>query len=872
MQLRSLLVAGAVAASVLPAAAQQAPASGQPTFKSGVDLVRFDVRVVDATGRPVTDLRADEIEVYEDGKRLPVVLFQRVTEPAGTYVDEAVRAVTAEVSSNEAFPRGHLYILIFDQQHITPGNEQRARLAAEQFLRTRLRPSDRVALFALPGPGPQIGFTTDKLRVIKELSGIRGTYERIVTTPQLTMNVYEAHRIVQGDEKLVMGAIERMAAEAVGDVTGRGVAGGATTAPGSQQGNEDLSIARRLVRENAQSVVNRTDNESRQLLQRLADVILGFRDIDGRKTVVFFTEGFFQDNLTRELEAVAAAAAQSYSVFYPFDLNQRTAPVNEAFVTETSAASEIQARVAALGTLAVETDGSLILEAAGRSDKVLDLLAEQARDYYLVGFSPSEDARAERGKYRRVSIKVKRPGASASARTGYALPRETVVADKRKAINNVLGAPFVQQGLKIDYTTYVMKAPEAGRHRVVLSLNADLPVRAKPGDAADVVFVARDVRDGTVVASGTDTIPLPATPKPGAAMGSSSWRVQFNVPAGSYLMRAVVREPGGLAGSADRRLDVRPLDGPEVTVSDLVLGSALAALPVKPRAFTDDGLAGLIEAYARTQVQMEDLNVRIELRKPGQDAPVKSVDAELQPAQDDGAGLARKARFLMALEGVAPGEYTAHAIVKARSEIVAERTRHVEILDAASGAAAEAQSSALAERVSPLDVLGGDLGRRYIVWLQGRAHGSAEVEAARRAAEQRWEQVELQVQRLPEQRGVVPKALRGLALFAREDFAGAAAALKSAFDAEPQSSLTAFFLGWAHEGAGETREAINAWRSAAYLDPSMVSAHIALADAYLRLSEPALALQAIRAGLSALPDSLELRERLARLEKRGNRP
>jgi VWFA-related protein len=872
VQLRSVLVAAALAAGALPVTARQQPANEQPTFKSGVDLVRFDVRVADGTGRPITDLRADEIEVYENGRRLPVVLFQRITEPAGTYVDEAMRAVTAEVSSNEAFPRGHLYILIFDQQHITPGNEQRARMAAEQFLRTRVRPSDRVALFALPGPGPQIDFTTDKLRVINELSSIRGTYERIVTTPQLTMNIYEAHRIVQGDEKLVMGAIERMSAEAVGDVTGRGVAGGTTTAPGSSQSNEDLSISRRLVRENAQAVVNRTDNESRQLLQRLADVILGFRDIEGRKTIVFFTEGFFQDNLTRELEAVAAAAAQSYSVFYPFDLNQRTAAVNEAFVTETPLGSEIQARIAALGTLAVETDGSLILDASNRSDKVLDLLAEQARDYYLVGFSPSDDARAERGKYRRVSIKVKRPGATASARTGYALPRETVVADKKRAINTVLGAPFVHQGLKIDYTTYVMKAPEAGRHRVVLSLDADLPVRAKPGDTADVVFVARDVRDGRVVASGTDTIPLPASPKPGAAMGSSAWRVQFNVPAGSYLMRAVVREPGGLAGSADRRIDVRPLDGPEVAVSDLVLGSALSALPVKPRAFTGDGLAGIIEAYARTRVQMEDLNVRVELRKPGQEAAVRAIEAELQGAEQDGAGLSRKARFLMPLEGVEPGEYTAHAVVQARGEIVAERTRHVEVLDARSGIATEGQIDPLAERVSPLDVLGGELGRRYIGWLQGRAQGQAEVEAARRASEQRWEQVELQVQRLPDQRGVVPKALRGLALFAREDFAGAAQALQSAFDAEAQSSLTAFFLGWAHEGAGHTREAISAWRSAAHLDPTMVSAHIALADAYMRLSEPALALQAIRAGLSALPDSLELRERLARLEKRGNRP
>jgi VWFA-related protein len=872
VQLRSLLVAAILTAGVLPAAARQEPASGQPTFKSGVDLVRFDVRVVDGSGRPITDLRSDEIEVYEDGKRLPVVLFQRITEPAGTYVDEARRAVTAEVSSNEAFPRGHLYILIFDQQHITPGNEQRARLAAEQFLRTRVRPSDRVALFALPGPGPQIDFTTDKLRVSKALAGIRGTYERIVTTPQLTMNIYEAHRIVHGDEKLVMGAIERMSAEAVGDVTGRGVAGGATTTPGSSASNEDLSISRRLVRENAQAVVNRTDNESRQLLQRLADVILGFRDIEGRKTVVFFTEGFFQDNLTRELESVAAAAAQSYSVFYPFDLNQRTAPLNEAFATETPQGSEIQARIAALGTLAVETDGNLILDAANRSDKVLDLLAEQARDYYLVGFSPSEDARSERGKYRRVSIKVKRPGASASARTGYALPRETVVADKKRAINTVLGAPFVQQGLKIDYTTYVMKAPEAGRHRVVLSLNADLPVRATAGDAADVVFVARDVRDGRVVASGTDTIPLPANAKPGASIGSSSWRVQFNVPAGSYLMRAVVREPGGLAGSADRRLDVRPLDGPEVAVSDLVLGSALAALPVKPRAFTGDGLSGLLEAYARTDVQMQDLNVRIELRKPGQETSIRAIDADLQATEQDGGGLSRKARFLMPLEGIEPGEYTAHAIVKARGEIVAERTRHVEVLAARSGVATEDVPNALVERVSPLDVLGGDLGRRFVGWLQGRAQGPAEVEAARRASEQRWEQVELQVQRLADQRGVVPKALRGLALFAREDFAGAAEALQSAFDAEAQSSLTAFFLGWAHEGAGHTREAISAWRSAAHLDPTMVSAHIALADAYLRLSEPALALQAIRAGLTALPDSLELRERLARLEKRGNRP
>ena len=46
----------------------------------------------------------------------------------------------------------------------------------------------------------------------------------------------------------------------------------------------------------------------------------------------------------------------------------------------------------------------------------------------------------------------------------------------------------------------------------------------------------------------------------------------------------------------------------------------------------------------------------------------------------------------------------------------------------------------------------------------------------------------------------------------------------------------------------------------------MVPAHLALADAYLRLSEKALAEQAIRAGLAALPDSPELQAKLAQIQ------
>jgi VWFA-related protein len=842
------------------ARAQQEAGGGQVTFKSGVDLVRMDVRVFDATGKPITDLEPGELEIHEDGKRLPLVLFQRVTEPADSFREEALRAVTAQVSSNEAFPRGHLYILIFDQEHITPGNEQRARMAAEQFIRRRVRPSDRLALFAVPGPGPQLGFTADKMRAMKQLEAIRGSHQRRVSTPFGTMAIYEAHRVAQGDTKLIVDVLERMRSESGADVVG-GDAVAARRVGGG--GAEDPAITQRLLVENARGIVNQTDGASRQFLQRLADVIGQFRDIEGRKTVVLFSEGFFQDNLSRELEAVAAAAAQSYCVFYTFDLNARTGGLDEAQISETVRGSEIQARIAPLATLAVETDGMMIVDAGNRSGAALDTIADQAQDYYLLGFTPSEAARLNRGKYQRVQVRVTRPGARVSARTGYAVGPEQTPADRKRAINSVLGAPFAQQGLKIDYTTYEMKAAQSGQHRVILSLNADLPVRSAPGDVADIVFIARDLRDGRIAASGSDTVPLPETSKPGAALGTASWRAQFDLPPGDYMMRMVVREPGGLVGSADRRFDIRPLAGPDVTASDLVIGSAISGLPVRPRAYTDDGLTGLLEAYGRTTTQLDGLAAMLELRRVDNDGPVTTIAAELREIeQDAGGGARQKVTFVMPLTNVPPGHYIARAIVSARGEIVAERTRHVEVL---AGVAPPLPSTPAAPVIAPIEIARGDLGRKYIRSLADRVKGTPLADAGRRAVEGRWEEADLALRQAAGDPSPAVEALRGFTLFVREDYANAAAALQRSLDAE-QHALTAFFLGWAQDGAGDSRAAISAWRVATHLDPTLVSAHLALADGYLKISERALAVQVLRAGLAALPSSPELQSRLQQLE------
>ena len=818
----------------------------QPVFRSGADLVRFDVRVTDASGRPLRDLRPEEIEIVEDGQPRPILLFQHIDEPAGTYAEAALRSVSAEVSSNRGAPRGHLYLLVFDQQHIAPGNEQIARHAAEAFIKSRVRPSDRIAIVGVPGPGPQLGFTADRTRAAAELLKVRGSLERIVTSPAGKLSVHEAYEAASGNDIVISGILTRQSVDLSGDVgaTRTGTEGVALDRAFRRM-QEDPSVMRRVIQENARNIVAHADADARDSLQRLADVIAQYSVIEGRKTVIFFSEGFHQRNVSRELELVEAAAAESYAVFYAFDLNRRQSAADQALVSPTSEASEIQARTEPLGSLAAETDGALIADAASHLDAAFNRIADQAQDYYIVGFTPSAAALAARGEYRRVSVRVTRPGTRVSARTGYAAPRSSVPIERRLAIDAALAAPFSQQALRVDYTTYTLRSDNAGRARVLLSLEADLPVKDAEHDSADVVFLVRDLRDGRVIASGTDKMALPSAASGANATGIGTYRVHFDVPPGSYIMRTVVREPGGLVGSADRKLDVRGLSGPDVTAGDVILGSVTGSLPVRARAYTQDGLTGLLEAYARSPEQLQALTVTAAIVPLGVTQPIATVRADLGETMSAGTGVIRRATFAVPLTGVPPGAYQARVKVTVGSETVADLTRELEVVPGskpvpAASASNLPQSTAGAggagpPPIRPAEILSGDFVRGARAALRASTTAAA------------------------------IRATRGFDLFAQADYSAAATELGEALKLDQTSAATAFVLGWAHEEAGHHREAIGAWRAAAAIDPKMVPAHLALADGYLRMSEHALAEQAIRAGLTAIPGSPELQAKLAQI-------
>lgn len=827
-------------------------------FRAGVELVRLDVRVMGPDGTPIPDLRPDEIVVTEGGVERPVVQFQRVAAPAGTYQEVARRTVGAEISTNQGAPRGSLYVIVFDQNHIRTGNEQRARQAAERFLRTRVRPGDRVALYALPGPGPQVPFTTNPQAVIAQLPSVRGSLEREWLGAAGRISTYEAFQVMRGDDAMIQRILARAAESGALLDAGRSTA---RNVPGAVSG-ESQQMSLHVARDAARALVDAADSQSRAFLLSLSDVVRQLAPIEGRKTVILVSEGFFSDNLVHEVERVAGAAAQSYSVIYSLDINVRGSDVSSPQPAGGEPQAEIQSRLEPLGTLASETDGELMIDANSRADSVIARLAEHSEDYYIVGFEAPPEALADRDRYRRLSIRVKRPGARVSTRTGYSLRSPESGADRRRSIDLALGAPFPQQGLPIEMTTYVLHGT-AGSHRVFLSLEADLPAAAPGGPAtADVVFAARSTLDARVVASGTDTIALPPAATPGRTTARGAFQVQFDAPPGEYVMRAVVREPGGTTGSVDRRFEVRRFGGVDVTASDLVLGQSSGRLPVRAVGYAKDGVGGALEVYARRESDVEAVDVRVDLVPVGGETPVRSVAADLQPPRAVDTGYARTALVEIPLEDVPPGDYVARARVRARGESVMEVVRQLRVLPGA----APPPEAAPAVPVTPSLILGADLARRLVNDLRaGAAPDTPVALAADQAAVGAWEKVSSLLPPAAAGEPAAPVTLRGLAAFAAGDFGLAATSLSASLAAEPHAPRVAFLLGWVHALAGRQDEAVTAWRNAVLQDRRLVPAYLALAEAYVRLGHPELAEQAVKEGLRANPDSPELAARLAAL-------
>src|SRR6188474_3124951 len=158
-----------VAGAGLIAATAQQPV--QPTFRANVNAVQVDIRVVDADGRFVSDLAADEFRVSEDGRSQAVTTFGLVDIPLNTEPGPTLAGVRVEpdTATNARATEGRIYVIVMDDKanQLTadptrdPGavfngqtyllRAQAYRDLARDFVENHITESDRVAIVSTSG-------------------------------------------------------------------------------------------------------------------------------------------------------------------------------------------------------------------------------------------------------------------------------------------------------------------------------------------------------------------------------------------------------------------------------------------------------------------------------------------------------------------------------------------------------------------------------------------------------------------------------------------------------------------------------------------------------------------------------------------------
>ena len=352
--LRGVLVLFALSA----VGAQQPP----PPFKSGIDLIRLDVTVVDAQGHPVDNLVPDDFEVRVNGTVRPVTALRYLD--LGTLT--TANALGASMTSSNAPPAGgRIIVVAVDEESLPSTDSARPLMQTIAAWIGRLTPADRMSIVALPPPGLRQKFTSDKGALTRTLYKL---HARAPARPTPTG--------AQG-----FGGNRATTASPRPDER----AGGNQTFPGPE--------------------VFATVSEQGMLLVALEDLASSLVKIDGPKTLVLVTSGLgFDSSLLARYRAIATRASQARLRMYVLQPHSGVAPASGSRSTQ---ADSVGAAPEGSHLLAGLTGGA-VFNAVARAQGVVERIERETTGVYVVGLNLPEGT--PRNTPLKVHVQVKRAG------------------------------------------------------------------------------------------------------------------------------------------------------------------------------------------------------------------------------------------------------------------------------------------------------------------------------------------------------------------------------------------------------------------------------------------------------------------------------
>ena len=523
-------------------------------LKMNGELVLTNVVARDSkTGEVVRGLTQGDFTILESGKAQHIETFDFESVDRATPLNEATVSGLATgatgngskavvVAKPEELRNHRLIVMFFDLTSMQPEDLDRSVLAAQEFLKNKMQPADLVALVSL-GDTLKVDqdFTADKKALINEVAVYNGT-------------------------------------------EGQGFAAGATA-----NSNQVEDTTGYTPDESEYNDLN-TDRE----LFALRAVANSLEKITEKKSLLYFSGGIQRDGIENQasLRSAINAAVRANLAIYSVDTRglQSIGPLGDASTGSLRGTGGFSggallnnmnsnfATQEVMATLSSDTGGKAFFD----SNDFAPAFAQVERDtsaYYAIGFRSTNLVRD--GKYRKLTIKVNRPGVKLEYRPGYYAPadfKHSGHEDRERDLEEQLASDLPATDMAVYMDAMYFRLDE-NRFYVPVSLivpGSQIPfVKGGDKDKATLDIIGSVIDEvKRPIGHARETVKLNLVPSLQARQKNIQYTTSFDLPPGKYQMKFVVREnQTGRMGSFVAEINLPEMKKSPLKMSSIVLAS-----------------------------------------------------------------------------------------------------------------------------------------------------------------------------------------------------------------------------------------------------------------------------------------------------------
>ena len=387
-----------------PATPQPAPQQQQqPVFRGEIDVIRVDASVIDKDRRPIRGLKLEDFSVYEDGKLQRLVAVSEIDTATNDPVPSAwMRNVPRDIAANnlgDQIGDGRVVAIVMDDWNV-PFDDldmiMNAR-AVGRYIVDTLAPSDVAAVIFPQLAGKTEDFTDDRRKLLAAIEKFEPPEVRFIEPRPLAPSGGGADMPYRSSPILMRSQCQR-----------------------SQPTIPTLdTLASRLA-----TIPNR--RKTVFLVSTGIPLNLGAsRDCPGELAETMRDVFRRAQRANINIYSVDPSGYRGYENYLQNPIRRGGRPA-ERVTNERGASAAAKLRRDFLEITADYTGARAVVNDNDVSAEI-DQIFEEAGTYYLLGYQTSNGK--PDGRFRRLEIKVNRPGASVRTRSGFYAPKEGTLGD-----------------------------------------------------------------------------------------------------------------------------------------------------------------------------------------------------------------------------------------------------------------------------------------------------------------------------------------------------------------------------------------------------------------------------------------------------------